>query len=175
MLVPRLLCPLLSALALLAACSPTLDWREVRPAGSELKALFPCKPERVTRGLALGGSEVQFELLACRAGNVTWALASADVGDPARVGPALAALRRARAVNLDGRETANAPAAVRGIAAGPAGLRFTVAGRQPDGLGVTEESILFTHGTRVFHAAALGASPAPAAVQSFFDGLELPR
>lgn len=173
--MPSLIRSLLPALVLLAACSPTLDWREVRPTGSELKALLPCKPERVTRALTLAGSEVQFELLACNAGNVTWAVASADVGDPARVGPALAALRRARAVNLDGRETFYAPAAVRGISAGPVGLRFTVAGRQPDGLGVTEESILFAHGTWVVHAAALGASPAPAAVQSFFDGLELPR
>jgi hypothetical protein len=172
--VPRLLCLMLSALVLMVACSPTLDWREVRPAGSELKALFPCKPERVMRGLALAGTEVQFELLACRAGDLTWALASADVGAPARVGPALAALRRARSLNLDGRETASAPAAVRGLAAGTTALRFTVLGRRPDGLEVAEESVLFAHGTRVFHAAALGVLPSPAAVQSFFDGLELP-
>ena len=166
---------MLLALALLVACSPTLDWREVRPVGSELKALLPCKPERVMRGLTLAGAEVQFELLACQAGDVTWALASADVGDPARVGTALAELRRARSLNLNGRETASTPAMVRGLAMSSAAQRFTVVGHRPDGVAVTEESMLFAQGGRVFHAAALGASPAPAAVQSFFDGLELPR
>lgn len=171
---PPLIRPLLLAL-LLVACSPTLDWREVRPVGSELKALLPCKPERVIRTLTLAGAAVPFELLACQAGDVTWALGSADVGDPARVGTALAALRRARPLNLDGRETANAPALVRGSVPDPAALRFTVVGRRPDGIAVTEDSMVFAHGTRVFHAAALGSSPAPGAVQSFFDGLELPR
>ncbi len=126
------------------------------------------------RRLVLVDAEVQFELLACLAGDVTWALGSADVGDPARVAPALAAMRLARPLNLRGRETTSASATVRGLAPIPAALRFTVVGRQPDGLAVTEESMLFSHGTRVFHAAALGVAPAPAAVQSFFDGLELP-
>ena len=27
------------------ACAPSLDWREVNPAESGVRALFPCKPE----------------------------------------------------------------------------------------------------------------------------------
>ena len=160
--------------ALLGACTPTLDWREVRPAGSKLVALFPCKPERVTRTLVLADADVQLELLACSAGGTTWALASADMGDPGRVAGALDQLRGARVRNLDGREVASAPFVPRGATPHPASLRFAVEGGRPDGAAANEVSVVFAHGTWVFHAAALGPAPAAAAVQSFFDGLKLP-
>ncbi|RZU00546.1 hypothetical protein [Rivibacter subsaxonicus] len=171
--VPAASAPLALMLALLAACTPTLDWREVRPTGSKLVALFPCKPERVTRALPLAGAEVQFELLACSADGSTWALSSADLGDPGRVAAALDELRRVRVLNLDGRETASAPFVLRGATPHPGALRFEVTGRRPDGTAVGETSVVFAQGTRVFHAAVLGAAPA-AAVQNFIDGLKLP-
>ena len=37
-----------------AACTPTLDWREVRPEASGLVALFPCKPDRHARRAVAG-------------------------------------------------------------------------------------------------------------------------
>ena len=33
----------LAACVALVACSPALDWREVRPSGTRLLAMFPCK------------------------------------------------------------------------------------------------------------------------------------
>jgi hypothetical protein len=166
---------LLCGIALLAACSPALDWREVRPGGSELVALLPCKPERAMRALELAGAPVQFELLACNAEGTTWAVGSADVGDAARVPAALEALRAARIANLVGRETASAPFQPRGSAPLAGAKRFTVEGRRPDGAAVVEHSVVFAQGTRVFHAAALGASPQAPAVDSFFEGLEFRR
>ena len=62
---------LLAAVAglLFSACSPTLDWREVRPEGGYLTVLLPCKPERLSRDLVLGeGPPRRIELLACTAG-----------------------------------------------------------------------------------------------------------
>ena len=72
------------------ACAPALDWREVRPAGSGITLLFPCKPDSHARQVQLGPHSVRLELHACTAAGTTWALAFADMGDPARVGPALA-------------------------------------------------------------------------------------
>ncbi|MFO1268454.1 MAG: hypothetical protein U1F67_17830, partial [Rubrivivax sp.] len=37
--------------AALGACSPALDWREVRPAGTAVVALMPCRPNASTRSV----------------------------------------------------------------------------------------------------------------------------
>ena len=67
-------------------CAPVLDWREVRPAGSGVSLLFPCKPDSQSRLVRLAGMQVRLVLLACAAGGSTWGLAHADVVDPASVG-----------------------------------------------------------------------------------------
>ena len=84
----------------LAACTPALDWRESRPTGSGMVVLFPCKPDSHARQVQLGPDAVRLELHACTAAGATWALAFADMGDPARVGPALVELRTSAAKNL---------------------------------------------------------------------------
>jgi hypothetical protein len=156
-----------------AGCAPELNWREVRPEGVALVALLPCKPDRQTRAIPLAGAEVSMEVLGCSAGGTTWAVATADVGDPARVAPALAGLRAARARNLEGHEGDARAAEVAG--ATPGALRLTVEGRRPDGTPVSERALLFAQGTRVFHAAALGGQPSTEALEVFFGGLKLAR
>ncbi|MBE0548915.1 MAG: hypothetical protein IH627_14965, partial [Rubrivivax sp.] len=54
-----------AAAFLLAACSPTLDWRDVRPAGSGVTLLMPCKPVVQERSLPLAGAPVRLSLQAC--------------------------------------------------------------------------------------------------------------
>ena len=163
--------PLLAA-ALAAACSPALDWREVRPEGAVLVAWLPCKPERQVRSMALGSAPVAVELLACSADGSTWGLASAAIVDPREQAVALQALRAARASNLDGRESDVAALALPGVAPGLQALRFTVTGRRPDGTPVVERAAVFAHGGRVFHAAVLGGEPSAQAVETFFDNLK---
>lgn len=168
----RRLPPALAGLALLlAACAPPLDWREVRPQGAALTVLLPCKPERRSRQVVLADTPVQMEVLACNAEGTTWGLTSGDLGEARRVGPALAALRAARIANLDGRETeAHAPQAA-SSARDAQPLRLRVEGRRPDGQAVTEQSLLFARGTRVFHAVALGGAPSQDALDTFFGSL----
>lgn len=62
------------ALLGLSACSPTFNWREVRPPGYSLTALWPCKPETAQRTIRLEGSAVELTMLSCEAGGVTFAL-----------------------------------------------------------------------------------------------------
>lgn len=162
--------PLMAALAV--ACSPALDWREVRPEGAALVALLPCKPERHVRQMPLGGAPVAVELLACSADGSTWGVASAAVADPREQAVALQALRAARASNLDGRESEVAALTLPGVAPEPQALRFTVTGRRPDGAPVVERAAVFAHGGRVFHAAVLGGEPSAQAIETFFDNLK---
>lgn len=160
------------ALLLFASgCSPALDWREVRPDGGVLTAWLPCKPERRVRDVVLAGATVPLELLACSADGSTWGVASAPWRDAGTVGAALEALRAGRRQALDGTESEQRPVALAGVAPHAGAGRFTVQGRRPDGSALTERAVVFAHGGRVFHAAALGGAPSPLALETFFDNL----
>ena len=84
----------------LSACTPPLDWREVRPIDSEVTALFPCKPQRMSRQVALAGAKVQMDLVSCTAADATYAIAYARLPDPAQVSAALQQLRAAASANI---------------------------------------------------------------------------
>ncbi|HNI84495.1 MAG TPA: hypothetical protein PLM38_03935, partial [Ottowia sp.] len=62
-----------------AACTPTLDWREVRLAPSPAIALLPCKPDRTTRDVPLGGVPTALSVAGCDAGGATFALMTAQL------------------------------------------------------------------------------------------------
>jgi hypothetical protein len=158
---------------LMLACSPALDWRELRPAGSGMSLLFPCKPDAHARQVRLGPDSVRLELHACKAAGATWALAFADVGDPARVGPALVELRTAAAENLSASEPQILTLEVEGATPNPSSQRVQFQGRMPDGRAVTEQVAVFAKGTRVFQATALGKPLDAEAMDSFFGSLRL--
>lgn len=162
------------AAAGVAACSPTLDWREVRPDGSRALALFPCKPASHARRVALAGAAVEMSLHACSAGETTYALAFADLQDPARVAPALEELTRAVSTNLQtSAPAASAPLAVRGMTPNLHAASWRLAGRLPDGRAVQERAALFAHGTHVYQVTAMGVRLEPEAMETFFGALRV--
>jgi hypothetical protein len=165
-----------AALALasaLAACSPTLDWREVRPEGAGLLALFPCKPSKDARRVALAGVPLRIGLQACQAGGATFALSFADTGDPARVAATLEALRAAAGINLSGTPVVVGPAQVPGMTPQALAQRVALQGRLPDGSAVRQELLFFVKGTVIYQATVLGPHVDPAAIDAFFEGLKL--
>ncbi|MGY4827435.1 hypothetical protein ACVNIS_02510 [Sphaerotilaceae bacterium SBD11-9] len=165
---------LFAPLALLGACSPTLDWREVRPEATEAVALFPCKPSTDVRTVSLDGDRVRMRLVACRAGDATWALAYAEVADPARVAPALTALRAAAQANLGGAAERLGPMQVQGMTPNPLAERLRLQGKLPSGEPVTQELGFFSRGTWVFQATVMGAKLGSEPVANFFDSIKWP-
>lgn len=159
---------------LLCACSPTLDWREVRPEGGGVVALFPCKPSNDARMVTLDGRRVRMVLTACRAGDATWALAIAEVTEPAQVTPALAALRAASAGNLGAAPQVLGAMGVSGMTPNPQAQRVRFDARLPGGDAATMETGFFTRGNWVFQATVMGPGLDREAVDVFFDGLKLP-
>lgn len=157
----------------LGACSPALDWREVRIDEAALFSLFPCRPVAQTRELALGGRPVAMTLRACETGGATFAVAVADVKDPAQVGPALAALRAAsEAKQADGAATAQAAAlVVDGATPQPAAGRWVFPGRRTGGGAPPVDTAVFARGTWVVQATVIG----PADTTAFFEGLRFGR
>ncbi len=76
----------------LIACTPTMNWREVRFDNSPVAALLPCKPDRATRSVALGGVAHDMVMAGCEAGGAMFTVSYIDVGAGA---DAKAALERA--------------------------------------------------------------------------------
>src|SRR5688572_32294616 len=81
---------LLVSVSIVAACSPSLNWREVRPEATGLIAMLPCKPDKGSRTVPMAGRQVALAALSCDTAGATFALLSADIQDSARVGEVLA-------------------------------------------------------------------------------------
>jgi hypothetical protein len=158
---------------LLVACAPALDWRDVRPDGSSLTLLMPCKPTAQERRLPLAGVTVRLSLHACSADGQTWGIAHADVEDPARVEAALTELRTAAAANIAAGPAERLPLQVPGATPQPAGERVRFDGQLPDGRAVQAQLAVFAQGTRVFQATALGERLSGEAAETFFGSIRL--
>lgn len=173
--VHRAAAALLACAALLTACSPALDWRQLRPDGWGLGVSLPCRPSKVARPVPLAGAPVELTLLACSVDGHTFAIASADMADPARVDPALQALGAAARANVQGQVESEQPAAVPGMTPYPGARRWRVSGRLPDGVAVREQVLVFAHGLRVFQATVVGPHADDGLVKPFFDSIEVAR
>lgn len=166
---------LVAGAALLSACSPALDWRQLRPDGWGLGVSLPCRPANQARQVPLAGAPVELRLLACSADGHTFAIASADMADPARVDLALQALGAAALANVQGRIDAEQPAAVPGMTPYPSARRWQVSGRLPDGAAVREQVLVFAHGLRVFQATVVGPRVDDGLAAPFFESIEVAR
>lgn len=159
--------------ASLVACAPTFDWREVRPEASGAALQFPCKPESRTRVVTLDGEAVTMTMVSCTVQGVTFSLVHADLGDPARVTPALIAMRTALAANAEAREVKAEPFSLAGMTPNDHAVRVRYSGRSPDGAPIEEEAAFFTRGMRIYQGAVLGAHLDATTVDVFFDNLRL--
>lgn len=158
----------------LAACTPTLDWREVRPIGSAVVAMFPCKPASHARQVSLAGRVVELTLYACTAGEVTYALAYADMRDPGDVGKALSALKTSAWSNVRATPPSTTPPMQQpGMTPNAESVRWQVVGALPNGQSVQEAGAVFAHGTWVYQATAIGARLDASAMQTFLDALRV--
>lgn len=165
---------LMALLALqMAGCSPALDWRQIRPEAWSLSATMPCRPDSQQRQVSLAGAQATLGLWVCSADGFTFALASVDAVEPARVGPVLQALLASAQTNVQGRIKTRRPAAVPGMTPHPDAVHLHLDGQMPDGRVVQVQVLVFVHGLRVFQATALGQGLGPAQAGPFFDGIEI--
>lgn len=161
---------------LAAACSPVLDWREVRPEGAGLSLMFPCKPVNDTREVQVQGKIVRTHLQTCKADGQSFALSFVDLGDPGLVGPALQQMREsllAKISQVQSNPTASSVAAqVKGMTPNPQALSQSLSGQLPDGSKVVGVVSVFAHGTTVYQALVLGAKHDQAAQDGFTNGIK---
>lgn len=160
-----------AAAALLCACSPNLDWRELRPANAAVMVTMPCKPSSQSRKLRLADTTVELALHACSAAGATWALSYADMIDPGKVTPALMELQSAARANVSATQVTAQPARVSGATPNVQSVLAVIEGTMPDGSKVQEHIVVFAKATRVYQATVAGPTVAPGAAQVFFESI----
>lgn len=141
----------------LAACAPSLNWRELTLAGPGLRFGMPCRPDHHERSLQVAGATVAMELHVCEVNGTLFAVSAADMKDPAKVDAALHDLRDSALGKLRGEPVADTKApAWPGMTPQPGAGRWTWTGPWPDGQRKQVLLRLAARGTWVVQAMVLG-------------------
>jgi hypothetical protein len=174
------LASLFGAALMLAACSPTLDWREVRPGDAGLALMFPCKPAVQSRAepeapaSAAGTAPRALGLAVCQADELSFSLAWAEVGDPAQLGAALREMRTSLLTRLQAKGGPTQALALAGMTPSDEAVQQSfenaAAGQLREG-----RVAVFARGLRIYQLVLLGARPGKAAApwESLLGGVQL--
>lgn len=161
----------LTTLTLLTACSPTFNWRDVRPDGTRLALLLPCKPDKAHKAVPIAGQQVEINLLNCDAGGVTFAVSTADVSDAAKTGAVLAQWQSAALINIKAALPVSRDAFVlQGLASG--GVVVKATGQRSNGQAVNSHAVYFAQGSRIFQAVIYADKIDPDVADTFFSSLK---
>ncbi len=175
--------PLVAAVlgaALLAACTPQLNWRELRLAPTSAVALLPCKPDHAERSVPLGGEPTTLVVNGCDAGGATFALMSTKVvagraPDELLAGWQQATLTNMRATSEPQRQPFHPP---NGLPLAHA-QRLVAQGQQADGRAVVAQAVWSARaaeggGTELLHAVMYAPAAQPEVADAFFAGIKWP-
>jgi len=158
------------ALACLTACNPTFNWRDVRPDGTQLALLMPCKPDAAQRTVPMAGQPTALALLSCDAGGVTFAVTVADVKTPDKVSAALDQWQSATLANMQAAPaTPGATFKLPGLAS--AGVLVKATGQRANGQVVSGQAAYFAQGSQVFQVVLYADKVSPDVAETFFSGL----
>lgn len=164
---------LVSAALLLGACSPTYNWRELRPEGASLAALMPCKPETATRPVPLLGQPTELHMYSCETAGLTFAIAWAQLNDTSQVRTALMQWQTASLASIrvapDGGQELDLKLAGAGELLG-----VQAQGSDHQGLALHMQTLYFSRGSKVYQAAIYGPKIDDEAWMTFIEGLRLP-
>jgi hypothetical protein len=164
-----------TSLLLFSACTPALNWRDVRfesPDGSTLKAELPCKPDTATRKQQLGSLHVELSMMGCSVSDTTFTLSRVPLVDPLSAPKVLAAWQEAAAVNVKANLVPSTAATVSGAGAWPQTTRVTLLGTtsQAQVLWFAKQS---SAGVTLYQAAVYGKQLSNEAVTTFFESLQV--
>jgi hypothetical protein len=158
----------------LAACSPTLNWREVRADTSSLRFLLPCKPDKAQKQVPLGPTAVQLNMLGCDAGGATFAVAWAELAPGADTAAVLSQWEQLSLQNMRAAAPVESqPLKVVGAASAPAPRLTLATGQTADGKPVQGRAAYFSSGSQIFQAVMYAPKISPEAADTFFSSLRL--
>ncbi|MEO8526176.1 MAG: hypothetical protein ABI460_15730 [Caldimonas sp.] len=158
--------------AMLVACSPSLDWRDVRPQDSGVTMLFPCRPDPHERSVRMAAVDLRMQMVSCNAAGATFSLVYVDAPQAAQGAPLLAELRARAAANVGGTAVART-FLVPGATPNEQSAALRIEGRLPDGRRVIEHAAFFARGLRLYQVTAIGETVSPDAVETFFGAVKV--
>jgi hypothetical protein len=159
---------------LLLACSPALNWREVRTEAGDLTALLPCKPDRASRLVPLGGAPTRLLMMGCEAGGALFAVALADLGDASSSAEVLEQWQVLTLSHMRATQPQRQTVVVAGADRQPAAVLLVAQGVHPDGQPVQGQSLFFARGSLVYQASIYAPRIVPEAAETFFASIKLP-
>ena len=165
----------------LAACSPSLNWRSVPVAGTSLTALLPCKPDHAVRDVDWGAGQVPLAMLGCQAGGATYVVSHLYLSRPTDAPVVLERWQQALQKQLQLAPAASAGEAflIKNGLELPQARHASWQGRDAQGEAVYADARWFVRlegsGARAYQAMVLspGKPVAADAIASFADGLQL--
>ncbi len=168
---------IITAILGLAACNPTLNWRDVRLENTRLSLLMPCKPDTAEKTVPWAGQPVKLTLLGCDAGNATFAVAVADVKDASKVAATLAQWQTATLSNMKALLAGTDAHQVSllklvGADSVPSAVLVKALGRRADGKPVSGQIAYFAQGSQVFQAMLYADRITPEMSEGFFSSLK---
>lgn len=165
--------------AVLAACSPAQNWRQVSFDGSTLQAQLPCKPDRTTRTLPLGGVPVSVQVAGCESGDALLVVMTAALAQGADAQAVLLGWRQATLAHLQAPpEAGQPPRAWTGAGWLPlsSAVQQSIEAHQSDGRIVSVHLAWAAAAegdhVRVVQAAVYAPRPRPELAQSLMEGLK---
>ncbi|MET0186134.1 MAG: hypothetical protein ABW210_11825 [Achromobacter sp.] len=84
-----LCCAVLPLAALLSACSPDYNWRELTVADGQVQAIFPARASTESRDLPLGNQKITFSLTTATVGDALFAVGYAPLPPAAQGAPGM--------------------------------------------------------------------------------------
>jgi hypothetical protein len=170
-----------SLIVLLCACTPALNWRDVRlesADGSTLKASLPCKPDAATRKQQLAGIQVDLSMMGCVANEAMFTLSRIPLSNPLDAPKVLVAWQAAGVANARVKSAGaiTISAVVSGASAWPPAVWQSIDGE------VTQAHMMWfakqtANGVTVYQAAMYGKQLSndsnQGAVTTFFESLQL--
>ena len=166
--------PLVYSLLLIAACSPTFNWREVREDAAQMKILLPCHPDEGQRELHLPeGGTIMVKMIGCKAGEVTFALAWAEVLQTNHAEAVLSHWKNATLANAKARSVSKTDITLKGP-----GVRLNsgvvyAQGAQANGESLEMRGLWFARNNLVYQALVIGPTVPEGLTEAFHSGLVL--
>lgn len=162
----------------LVACSPAMNWRQVRSDDATLQVLMPCKPDRAARRIRLLDQDLTWQLLSCEAGGATWSLAHGNLTTPDQVGPVLAGLQDTARSNWGVVNSTSSPFNAStwppGATPQPNAARWRAEGRRPDGQVLPLDAAWFAQGLTVYQLVVIGR-PATLDAETWWSSVTFAR
>lgn len=97
---------ILAAACLVAACSPTYNWRQYASPDASYVTMFPDKPATHTRPVSLGAMPLELTMTAAEVDGVVFAVATGEVSDAGKAAAAVDAMKTAMLRNIAAKVTA---------------------------------------------------------------------